>query len=286
MKKPAHPWSLKSGAKINLMPHKTQPSIVKRLAVALPLIAVLMATLAGGCASPVKKFKKGDLSLSYKNKTTSLSEVEAQLLAHPVKISRKTVSRHLLALVYSHNALFSKGEPVFTAKQVGEIYKILTKALNKASPKKIVYFEVDSQEGTTACELFATDEGLNWKFDTIHGVDYSKNMLKGWGSTWRMIPGKGQEFYLSQKLLGKKVWENWIVAQLDLPESDKRKAAKKRKVKKTSKKKSAKKKTQQSVQDNPELEKKLRILKDLHKKGLIDDDEYKDERKRLLDQHF
>ena len=219
MKKPVPPWSLKSGTKINLMPLQTQPSIVKRLAVTLPLIAVLMATLAGGCASPVKKFKKGDLSLSYKNKTTSLSEVEAQLLAHPVKISRKTVSRHLLALVYSHNALFSKGEPVFTAKQVGEIHKILTKALNKASSKKIVYFEVDSHQGTTACELFATDEGLNWKFDTIHGVDYSKNMLKGWGSTWRMIPGKGQEFYLSQKLLGKKVWENWIVAQLDLPES-------------------------------------------------------------------
>ncbi|MCH8209072.1 MAG: SHOCT domain-containing protein, partial [Nitrospinae bacterium] len=56
--------------------------------------------------------------------------------------------------------------------------------------------------------------------------------------------------------------------------------------KKTSKKKSANKKTQLSVEDNPELENKLRILKDLHKKGLIDDDEYKDERKRLLGQHF
>ena len=79
-------------------------------------------------------------------------------------------------------------------------------------------------------------------------------------------------------------WENWIVAKLNLPKPDRVKTIKKRKTKKSSKKRSAKKSKPQPVKENPELEKKLKLLKNLHDKKLIDDNEYKEKRRELLDQ--
>lgn len=268
------------------MNSKIPRSYFKRPAILFLLLGFLTIFLAVGCATPEKKLRKGDLTLSYRHKTRSAAEVQNLKLAHPAKVSKETVARHMLALVYSHNAIFSEGEPVFTAQQVGNIHKTIAKALNKASPENIIYFELDSAGGETAVELFVTEGGLNWKFTTVRGVDYSKNMLKGWGSTWRLIPGQGQGYFESQKMLGKKTWENWIVAKLNLPKPDRVKTIKKRNTKNSSKKKPAKKSKPQSVKENPELEKKLQVLKNLHDKGLIDDDEHKEKRKELLDQHF
>ena len=100
-----------------------------------------------------------------------------------------------------------------------------------------------------------------------------------WGSTWRLIPQKGQALFTSQKLLGTKTWDNWIVAELKLPE-------KKSREKKKSKKRAAKTKKIAPAEAIPELEEKLKFLKQLEEKGLIDNKEYKRKRKNLLDQYL
>lgn len=253
----------------------------------LLLFSVLTLCLAvAGCATNERRFKKGDLTIIYRHKTAGASELEDIELAHPVKISQKTLSTHLRSLAYTHNAILSKGKHIFSVEQVEEHSKILTRALKNVSPNKIIYFELDGDSGTIAGELFASDGSLNWKFDTIHGTRYSKNMLKGWGSTWRLIPRKGQTLFTSEKLLGRKTWDNWILSELDLPDTDKRKIRKKSSRKKGSKKRRAKTKKPAPTEIDPELETKLKFLKQLKDKDLIDDDEYKRKRKELLDQAF
>ena len=246
------------------------------------ILCALILSLVAGCVTNEKTYKKGNLTLSYRNKTTSVSELDRLDLAHPKIISQSKLATHLIRLAYTHNAILSKGTRVFTAEEVSKLSKVLPKALKKATPNKIIYFELDSDDGTTAVELFASGNQLNWKFDTIHGIRYSKNMLRGWGSTWRLIPQKGQALYSSQKILGSKTWDNWVISMLNLPENKKRKLRKKKK----SKKRSTKMKQAPSVNIDPELEEKLRFIKQLKEKGLIDDEEYKRKRKDLMDKHL
>ena len=248
----------------------------------LLILSVLILCLIAGCATNEKLYKKGDLTLSFRHKTASVPELEDIDFAHPLKISKSKISKHLLRLAYTNNAILSKGKRIFTRDQVEKHSKTLTKALKKATPNKLIYFELDSNQGTIAVELFASDDHLNWKFDTIHGIRYSKNMLKGWGSTWRLIPQKGQALYTSQKLLGTKTWDNWVVSKLDISETKKRKSLKK----KRSKKLSTKMKQAPPVDIDPELEEKLKFIKQLKDKGLIDDEEYKRKRKDLLDKYL
>jgi len=243
------------------------------------LLTGLVICMLAGCAANERVFKKGDLTLIYRHKTTSSAELKDIELAHPLKISQKKVADQLLSLAYKHNAILSKGKLIFTRQQAEKHSKIIAKALNKASPNNVIYIEMDSEKGTTVVELFASYDKLNWKFDAIHGIRYSKNKLKGWGSTWRLIPQKGQSLFASQKLLGTKTWDNWIVAELELPEKKLRK-------KKRSKKRSAKTKKTAPVEIGPELVEKLKFLKHLKEKGLIDNEEYKRKRRNLLDQYF
>lgn len=244
----------------------------------LLLTALLICALAG-CAANERVFKKGDLTLSFRHKTTSAAELGDIEFSHPLKISGKTVARNMGALAYSQNALFGKGQLVFSARQIAENSAVLAKALKKASPDKLIFFELDSDRGTTSGELFASEDKLNWRFYSIHGAQYSKNRLKGWGSAWRLIPRAGQALYTSKKLLGTKTWDNWIVAELKLPE-------KKSRQKKKSKKRAAKTKITAPAEAIPELEEKLKFLKQLEEKGLIDNKEYKRKRKSLLDQYL
>jgi len=261
-------------------------SMKKRPGKPLLLLSALVLCLTVGCASSERILKKGDLTLIYRHKSAGSSELDGMQLAHPVKISQKKLASHLLSLAYTHNAIWSKGKLIFTAQQVKENSRILAKALNWASADNFIYFELDSDKGTTEGELFASDNSLHWKFDTIRGSRYSKNMLKGWGSTWRLIPRKGQALYTSEKLLGRKTWDNWIVSELDLPEPKKRKIRKKSDRKKVQKKRPAKTRKKAPAMTSPELEDKLKYLKQLKDKDLIDDEEYRRKRKDLLDQAF
>ncbi|MGV7219914.1 MAG: SHOCT domain-containing protein [Nitrospinales bacterium] len=246
------------------------------------LSVLILCLVTTSCATNEKTYSKGSLALSFRNKTASVAELKALDLVHPIIVTPSLMEAHLLRLAYTHNALLSKGKRIFTREEALTLSKVLAKALKKASPNKIVYFELDSKNGDITVELFASENKLHWLFTTIHGIRYAKNMLRGWGSTWRMIPQKGQSHFTSEKILGTKTWDNWIVSNLTLPETKKRKSKKK----KRSKKRTTKTNQAPPVDINPELEEKLKFIKQLKDKGLIDEEEYKRKRKDLLDKHL
>ncbi|MBI4389411.1 MAG: SHOCT domain-containing protein [Nitrospinae bacterium] len=262
----------------------------------LPLFLALLILAVSGCAAldKEKKLQKDGLTLMFRPRTALGADGGKIRLQHPVKISQDMTRNHLLSLRYEEMTLMGKEKPVFSVEEADKISHLIAKALNHASPNNIVYFEVDTARGTTAGEAFADQQRLHWRFSTISGVSFSMNPLPGWGITWRMVPRAGQFYFQSEQLFGKKTWENWIVADMDLPAPE-RAAVKKQRAapppeasrEEPSQEESPGKETPgKASKKNPDLEEKLRFLKQLHDKGLIDEEEYKRKRRDLVDEYL
>ena len=244
---------------------------------------VLLAGLNVSCSSTAikgeKTLKAKDLTLSYLDKSRAGQHVNALTLQHPVSLSKKEVFHHLVSLRFEGNALLSKQKPVFKKDGLQKIRRLLTRALNSVKPNHVVGFELDGSGGTTSDIVFASNGRLYWRFDEIRGAAYSLsgNQVTRYGTAWQLIPRKGQKLFVTKTLLGKKKWTNWIVAKLKLPGQPP---------------KMKKGKGENRSQGNPQnfspdtLEEKLSFLKRLHDKNLIDDGEYQQKRKDLLDQYL
>jgi hypothetical protein len=260
------------------------------------LFMVLSIMAVAGCSSAPKekKLEKDGLTLFYRPKSDIGSDGEKLKLQHPITISATTVRNHLLALHYEDMAMLSKEKSVFTQEEAGKISPYIAKALNRLNPNNIVYFEIQTSKGATIAQVFGDNNKLNWKFLTIRGVDFSKKLLSGWGNSWRLTLKEGQHYYRIEKLLGKKTWENWVIVDLDLAETDFAKPSNNTAPASPSPAKSSREPTAPSATDEPktspekkpELEEKLRFLKQLQEKGLIDEDEYKRKRKALVDEYL
>lgn len=260
------------------------------------LLIVLSIIAAAGCAAATKekKLEKDGLTLYYRPKSDIGADGEKLKLQHPINISATTVRNHLLALHYEDMSMLSKEKSVFTPEEAGKISPYIAKALNRVNPNNIVYFEIHTSKGATIAEVFGDSNKLNWKFLAIRGVDFSKKLLSGWGNSWRLTLKEGQHYYRIEKLLGKKTWENWVIVDLDLAETDFAKPSKHTAPASQGREKdapepatpSAAEERKAAPEKKPELEEKLRFLKQLQEKGLIDEDEYKRKRKALVDEYL
>lgn len=261
------------------------------------LTLALCSGLIWGCASPPEKtLKTKGFTLSYKDKTSAGSSVNKIQLSHPVKLSEADVRRHLRSLAFEELSLFGKKKTVFLTQDMVRIGRLLAKAIQRVPNHKIIHYELETSRGTTAGDLFASKEHIHWRFDSIKGINFSRRPNTSFGNTnWRMVPQPGQEYHAVQKLLGTQAQENWIIAEL-VPS----------KIKRSPRQKNTRQKSPQSPknktkalsrapvnEDNspakspdPALEKKFQFLKDLHEKNLIDEEEYDQKKKELLDTYL
>ncbi len=265
------------------------------------LLLSLLVVFAGCSTTPKeKRLEKDGLTLMYHPKFSIGSESDHLKLQHPVNISEDMVRIHLRSLYYEEMTLMGKEKSVFTAEDIDKITPWVSKALNRVNPNNVIYFEVQTPKGNTVVEVFGDGKKLHWRFSAIRGVDFSKNQLIGWGNTWRLVPKEGQNFYQISQFLGKKTLENWIVADLDLPDSGGKLPGRQSASQKPKKQSQATVENADTPQKsdgkkasgklpagkNQELEEKLRFLKQLQDKGLIDEDEYKRKRKALMDEYL
>jgi hypothetical protein len=110
----------------------------------------------------------------------------------------------------------------------------------------------------------------------------------GWGNVnWRMVPQSGQKYQAVQKLLGPQAQENWIFAELQ-PSSKRQKSLgpSKNRMAVPSREPGNNRHSPQKGPSDPALEEKLEFLKDLHEKELIDEKEYDQKKKELLDAYL
>lgn len=259
------------------------------------LISTLLSGWNAGCSSTrEKKLRTKDFTLMYKNKTAAGYEV-AKTKIRGVQLSEEIVHQQMRSLVFEELNLFGKKKPVFTREEVDHIARLITKALNRSTPNKIVYYELESKRGTTAGIVFASGKVLNWQFSSIQGGNFSSRSFTGWGGTkWRLVPGSGQYYHVVEKALGSVAQENWIKATLpknsarqsNHTQMDREPAPSRSKRKPSRAEPAPKRKQAPSLATNPDLEKKLQFLKDLYEKNLVDKEEYNRKRKELLDTYL
>ena len=248
------------------------------------LIMALYSGLISGCAStPEKTLKTEGFTLSYKDKS-SANKIR---LAHPVNIPESDVRIHLDSLVYEELSLLGKKKYVFLPEDIDRIARLLTKALRHAPKNKIIHYELETSAGTTEGDIFASKDYIHWRFNLIKGKGFSLKSSAGWGNAnWRLAPQSGQRYHETSSIMGSRDQKNWILAKL-VPSKTKTRPRQKTKSKATAPSRTPAKETDLPAKSsNPVLEEKLQFLKDLHEKNLIDEKEYDQKRKELLDSYL
>jgi hypothetical protein len=263
------------------------------------LISTLLLWLIAGCSSTRERKLRGNgFTLMFKSKSAGGYSL-ADIRLTSVQVSEGEILRQLSSLKYEELALFGKKKAIFTREQAKRIGRLIAKALNKSSGNKIIYYELDTPDGATEGDVFANGKVLNWRFSSIQGREFSSRAFNGWGgSNWRLLPGSGQRYHTTGRLLGQEAKENWVKVALsrnsarELREEKKyrdtapsRKPRKRRRVRAEPSRKWAPAPTRNNSSDT-ELEKKLQFLKGLYDKNLVDEEEYNRKRKELLDTYL
>ncbi|MFT4578329.1 MAG: hypothetical protein ACI8PD_000176 [Nitrospinales bacterium] len=263
------------------------------------LIFTLLLGLIAGCSfTPEKKLRGNGFTLMFKSKSAG-GYALADIKLASVQVSEGEILRQLRSIQYEELALFGKKKAVFTREQANRIGRLIAKALNKSSGNKIIYYELDTPDGTTEGDVFANGKVLNWRFSSIQGREFSSRSFNGWGgSNWRLLPSSGQRYHSTGRLLGQVAKENWIKVALSRDSAREfreekeyrdsapsRKPRKQRRVRAEPSRKQAPAPTRNNSADT-ELEKKLQFLKGLYDKNLVDEEEYNRKRKELLDTYL
>lgn len=266
------------------MAHNTKVNYFSKVGLA---IFVLFAVLLVSCSAPEKRLERERITLIYRSQSTLDSEIKKLRLEHPIKISKEQVINHLLSLYYEELTLLGKKKYIFSSNDVFEITPLITKALNRMRANNILYYEVDKPKGTTEGTIFQAKGKIHWRFNTINGVDFENSSFPGFrGSTWRLLPKHGQTYNESSSVFGNAQQQNWIISNLYLSVKSKR-GLRLRSPKILSRNASRtldKKQPRSHPFNRGELKNRLEFLKELYDKKLINEGEYKQKRKSLLDQ--
>jgi len=223
--------------------------------------------------------KKNKAKITFRSQFYENSNLKSFKLNHPIKISQAEIVNHLVSLRYKGTFIGNKEEPVFHVAEVQTLAPILFKAFAGVAPKKIIHIQLKSVGGTTSGDIFSFKKYLNWRFDSIRGETFlQKNNVRGWNIfSWEMIPKKGQLYFKSDR--DKRIQKNWIISRLKLPISGQKNMDNRSSIDAPQKKSS-------KNNINPKLEEKLEHLKYLFDKQLINEEEYKNQQKKIFDELF
>jgi hypothetical protein len=260
------------------------------------ILTALFSILISGCSStPEKKLKTKGFTLTYMDKFVAGASINAMQLEHPLKLSEAEVRKYLKSLVYEELSLFGKKKPVFRPRDIERIGRLLTKAIQHVPSHKIIHYELETPRGATSGDFFASKDFIHWRFDSIRGLTFAgRSYTNGGIINWRMVLQSGQRYQEVKKLLGNQAQENWVFSKRQLS-SKTEKDTRQKNLKSNPPRRNRKTHSRQTKQTreappsktiDPALEEKLKLLKDLRDKNLIDENEYDQKRKELLDTYL
>ena len=223
--------------------------------------------------------KKSKVKITLRSQFHENSNLTHLKLNHPIKISQAEIINHMVALRSKGTFLGNKEEPVFAVSEIQTLAPILFKAFGRVGPEKVIRIQLKSVGGITSGDIFSFKKYLNWRFDSIRGETFlQKNNVRGWNIfSWEMMPKKGQRYFKSGA--DKRIQKNWIISKLKLPISDRENMDNQRSIDTLQKEPSGN-------NINPKLEEKLEHLKYLYDKQLINEEEYKNQQKKIFDELF
>jgi len=222
---------------------------------------------------------KNKVKITFRSQFHEVSKVGHMKLNHPIKISQEEIFNHLVSLKYKGTFIGNKEEPVFAASEIKTLAPILFKAFAGVPSKKIIRIQLESTSGVTSGDIFSFKKYLNWRFDSIRGETFlQKNNIRGWNIfSWEMMPKTGQLYFKTG--VDKRIQKNWIISKLTAPISKNKNISASKSVVVPGKETFDK-------NINPKLEEKLEHLKYLYNKQLLNEEEYKNQQKKILDELF
>ena len=246
-----------------------------------PLLIVVLYFLAVsvGIESVSAETKNIKVNISYKPKVYEQLNVKKFKLNHPIKISKREIINHLVSLRYKGSSFGNKEMGVFSPDEIKKLVPILIKAFAGVDSRKVIHIELKGKTGTTVGDAFSFKNYLSWRFESIHGETFfQKNNARGWSIfAWKLMPQKGQLYYKSSE--NKRIHKNWLVTKLYLPVSK----AKEGEINEWT---NIFEGDDSGKKMNQKLERKLRHLKRLYDQGLIEEEEYKVQQKKLFEKLF
>ena len=253
--------------------------LVYRLFKPLLILVLCVLVVFVGIESVSAKTKNIKVSISYKPKVHGQLNVKKFKLNHPIKISKREIVNHLVSLRYKGLSMGNKEMGVFFPDEIKKLVPILVKAFAGVDSRKVIHIELKGKTGTTVGDAFSFKNYLSWRFESIHGETFfQKNNARGWSIfAWKLMPQKGQLYYKSSE--NKRIHKNWLVTKLHLPVSK----IKDRAINELS---DIFEGGDLNNKMNQELERKLRNLKHLYDQGLIEEEEYKVQQKKLFEKLF
>ena len=253
--------------------------LVYRLFQPLLILVLYVFVVFVSIESVSAKTKNIKVSISYKPKVHEQLNVKKFKLNHPIKISKREIVNHLVSLRYKGSSMGNKEMDVFFPDEIKKLVPILVKAFAGVDSRKVIHIELKGKTGTTVGDAFSFKNYLSWRFESIHGETFfQKNNARGWSIfAWKLMPQKGQLYYKSSE--NKRIHKNWLVTKLHLPVSK----IKDRAINELS---DIFEGGDLNNKMNQELEKKLRNLKHLYDQGLIEEEEYKVQQKKLFEKLF
>ena len=253
--------------------------LVYRLFQPLLILVLYVFVVFVSIESVSAKTKNIKVSISYKPKVHEQLNVKKFKLNHPIKISKREIVNHLVSLRYKGLSMGNKEMGVFFPDEIKKLVPILVKAFAGVDSRKVVHIELKGKTGVTVGDAFSFRNYLSRHFESIHGETFfQKNNARGWSIfAWKLMPQKGQLYYKSSE--NKRIHKNWLVTKLHLPVSK----IKDRAINELS---DIFEGGDLNNKMNQELERKLRNLKHLYDQGLIEEEEYKVQQKKLFEKLF
>ena len=253
--------------------------LVYRLFQPLLILVLYVFVVFVSIESVSAKTKNIKVSISYKPKVHEQLNVKKFKLNHPIKISKREIVNHLVSLRYKGLSMGNKEMGVFFPDEIKKLVPILVKAFAGVDSRKVIHIELKGKTGVTVGDAFSFKNYLSWRFESIHGETFfQKNNARGWSIfAWKLMPQKGQLYYKSSE--NKRIHKNWLVTKLHLPVSK----IKDRAINELS---DIFEGGDLNNKMNQELERKLRNLKHLYDQGLIEEEEYKVQQKKLFEKLF
>ena len=223
--------------------------------------------------------KKSKVKITLRSQFYENSNLTHLKLNHPIQISQAEIINHMVALRSKGTFLGNKEEPVFSVSEIQTLAPVLFRAFGGVGPEKIIRMQLKSVGGITSGDIFSFKKYLNWRFDSIRGETFlQKNNVRGWNIfSWEMMPKNGQLYFKSGT--DKRIQKNWIISKLKLPISGQGNMDNRRSFETQQKEPS-----ENNI--NPKLEEKLKHLKYLYDKQLINEEEYKNQQKKIFDELF
>jgi len=196
-------------------------------------------------------------------------------VVQPYSFELETIKKCMAGIAYQKREIsWSKKKRAFSDAAIARLSPLIVEQFTKADKNHRVLFKVTKPSGKIFLQgdAFVTTKGLHWRFTV---VNYSKRKLEDFsimGDSWRLVSLKSQAYKTRQphKNLIQDI-TNWVIFTKFRPIASRVLKA------------PVKEKTDERFPSSTEeIKRRLKILNELKQDGLVNDEEYENKRRKIL----